>query len=74
MEAIQKFEPNVVRLQLETGGRQRYIIGCYLSSDDTSTVESVVAALKECPQGSELLVAGDFNANIDHPEGDCREE
>ena len=30
--------------------------------------------LKESPQVSELLVAGDFNSNLDQFEGDQREE
>ena len=45
---------------------------CYLSPDNTSTIESVIAALKERPIGAELLVAGDFNANLVDPEGDWR--
>ena len=40
----------------------------------TSTIESVVAALKERPKGPELLVAGDFNANLDQLEGYQRDE
>ena len=49
-------------------------MGCYLSPDNTSTIESVVAALKERPMGNGLLVAGDFNANLADPEGDWRGE
>ena len=37
-------------------------------------IDSVVLALKECPRGSELLLAGDLNSKLDHPEGDYREE
>ena len=49
-------------------------MGCYLAPNNISTIESVVAALKECPRGAELLVAGDFNVNLADPEGDRREE
>ena len=35
-------------------------------------MESVVAAIKEHPQGAELLVAGDFNVKILEPELDQR--
>ena len=49
-------------------------MGCYLAPDDTSTIESVVAALKERPMGAKLLVAGEFNANLAEPEGDWRGE
>ena len=47
---------------------------CQVNPDDTSTIESVVAALKERPRGAELLVAGDFNVNLADPEGDRRRE
>ena len=68
VEAVQKFGPNVVGFQLATGGRRWYIVGCYLALDDTLTIESVVAALKERPRGAKLLVAGDFNTNLAEPE------
>ena len=74
VEAVQQFGPNVVGFQLATGERRWYIVGCYPASDKTSTIESVVAALKECPRGAKLLVAGDFNVNLADPEGDRRRE
>ena len=37
-------------------------------------MESVVAALKERPQGAELLVTEDFNVKLSEPEGGCRGE
>ena len=49
-------------------------MGCYLAPDNTLTIESVVAALKERPKGTKLLVVGDFNANLAEPGGDRREE
>ena len=72
VEAFQQFGPNVVGLQPAMGERRWYIVGCYLAPADTSTIESVVAALKERPRGAELLVVGDFNANLAEPEGDRR--
>ena len=49
-------------------------MGCYLAPDDTLTIDRVVEALKECPKGAELLVAGDMNVNIEDSEGDQRKE
>ena len=49
-------------------------MGCYLAPDDTSTIESVVAALKEQPRGAKLLVAGDFNAKLSETKGKQRRE
>ena len=47
-------------------------MGCYLAPDDTSTIDSVVAALKERPRGAKLMVAGELNINLAEPEGDQR--
>ena len=74
VEAVQQFGPNVIGFQLTTGARRWYIVGCYLAPDDTSTIERVVKALRECPKGAKLLVAGDLNINFAAPEGDRREE
>ena len=59
---------------METGESRWYIFVYYLAPDDTSTIDSVIAALKERPQGTKLLVAGDFNAKLLEPEGSCRGE
>ena len=74
VEAVQQFNPNVVSFQMATGERWWYIVGCYLDPDNTLTIESVVAALKECPRGAELLVAGYFNVKLSELEGDRRVE
>ena len=74
VEDVQQFGTNVVGFQLATGQRQWYIVVCYLAPDKTSTIESVVAALKERPRGAKLLVTGDFNVNLAKPEGDRRGE
>ena len=67
VEAVRQFGPNFGGLHLATGARRWYIIGCYLAPDDTSTIESVVAALKERPQGTALLVARDLNTTLTDP-------
>ena len=74
VEAVQQFGPNIVGFQLATGERRWYIVGCYIAPNDTSTIESVVAALKERPRGAELLVEGDFNFSLSEPEGDWKGE
>ena len=51
VEAVQQFGTKVVGFQLAIGARRCYIVGCYLAPDDTSTIESVVAALKERTRG-----------------------
>ena len=74
VEAVQTFVPNIVSFQMATGARRWYIVGCCLTPDNTLTIESVVAELKDLSMGAKLLVAGDFNANIVEPEGDRRGE
>ena len=74
VEAIHQFWSNVISFQLVTGEQQWHIIVCYLAPDNTLTIESVIAALKDFPRGSELLVTGDLNINLEDPEGDRREE
>ena len=74
VEAVQHFGPKVFGFKMETGKRRWYIVGCYLAPDDTSTIESIVAALKDQPRGAEMLVAGDLNVNLSEPEGDRRGE
>ena len=49
-------------------------MGCYLDPDNTSTIENVVAALKDFTRDAEMLVAGDFNVNLAEQEGDQRGE
>ena len=74
VEAVQQLGPNIVGFQLAKGERRWYIVECYLSPENNSMIESVVAALKERPRGAVLLVTGDFNANLSEPEGDRRGE
>ena len=58
--------------ELATSAWRCYIIGCYLASDDTLTIERVVAALKDRPKGTALAVAGDLDTALDDPENDRR--
>ena len=74
VESTQQFGSNVVGFQLDMGEQGWYIIGFYLTPNNTSTIESVIAVLKERPQVLELMVAGDLNSNMEQPEGYWREE
>ena len=74
VEAVEKFGPNVLGFQLATGARRWYIVGAYIAPEDMETMERVVAAIGKKPRGAELMVAGDFNADIAAPEGNRRAE
>ena len=74
VEAVRQFELNIAGFHLATGEHWWYIVGFYLAPNDTSTIESVVAALVGRPRGTELLVAGGFNVKLSKPESDRRGE
>ena len=74
VDVVEKFGPNVLGFQLATGARRWYIVGEYIAPEDTETMERVVAEIRKKPRGAELMVAGDFNANIAAPEGNRRAE
>ena len=68
VEALQTYRANVVIFQLASGDRRGFIVGCYLAPDDASTIYDIVADIRKRPRGSELLVVGNFNNNMDAPE------
>ena len=72
VEAVREYGPNVMSFELATGARRWYIIGCYLAPDDTSTIDRVVAALRDRPKGTALVVAGDLNTDLEDSENDRR--
>ena len=74
MEAVQKCGPNVVGFQMDIGRRRWYIIRCYLAPDNTSTIESVVVALKERPGAPNCWWRETSTQNLSEPEGDQRGE
>ena len=64
METLHLYGANVVSFQLASGGQRWYIVGCYLAPYNTSTIEDIVAAIIQRPQGAALLVVGKFNTNL----------
>ena len=72
VEAVRQYGPNIMGFELATGAQRWYIIGCYLAPDDTSRIERVVAALKDRPKGTALVVAGDLNMALEDLENDRR--
>ena len=74
VEAVEKFGHNVLGFQLSTGARRWFIVRAYIVLEDTETMERVVAAIGKMTRGAELMVAGDFNADIAAPEGNWRVE
>ena len=74
VETIHQFGVSVITCQLATGDRRWYIVGYYLAPDDRTTVRDVEAAMSERPRGTELIVAGDFNVDLDKTGGRGRDK
>ena len=74
MEALLLHGVNVIRLHMASIDQGWYIVGCYLASDDASTIEDAVAAISQRPCVAVLLVIGDFKSNLAAPEGHAQEE
>ena len=64
VEEVRTYGPNVISFEVVTSRRRWYIIGCYIAPDDAWMIERVVTALGYQPQGTALIVAGDFNTNL----------
>ena len=47
-EALHQFGTNLISFHLESGGRQWYIVGCYLAPDKASTIEHIVMDIIQC--------------------------
>ena len=74
LEALCLHGPNTVSFQLVTGRQRWHVVGCYITSTGASTIEEVVAAIGRRPQGSNLLVAINFNKDLSKSEGSTRAE
>ena len=42
-------------------------MGCYITPNNASSIEDVVAVISMRPRGDELLVTGKFNASLVEP-------
>ena len=51
-----------------TGKKRWNFVGRYIAPDNASTIEDVVAPISRQPQGAELMVDGNFNADLDDTE------
>ena len=64
VESRQHHGPNVSTFLMVVEGRRWYVVVCYLVPHNASTLECVVTAIGQIPQGMELLVANDFNVDL----------
>jgi len=72
LESTTQFGPNVIRATLVSGRKRWYIIGAYIppSEDDGTTNDFITMARESVPNHSwPCILLGDFNVNLDNPEG-----
>ena len=50
-----------------SGGQRWHIVGYYLSPDNASKIEDVIATISQQPGGDALLVFVDFNTDLAEP-------
>ena len=72
VEEVRTYGPNVISFEVVTGQRRWYIIGCYIAPDDDWTIEWIVTALGDQPQGTALIVTGYFNKDLGEMASDRR--
>ena len=65
VKTIHQLDANINACQLATGGGRWYIFGCYLDPGDVVTIQDVGTAINEQSRGASLIVAGDFNADLE---------
>ena len=49
-------------------------MGCYITTNDASNIEDVIAAICRRHRGAELLVVSNFNKDLDELKGSVRAE
>ena len=54
--------------------RSWYIFGCYLTPGYGATIRDVEAKMREQPRGTELIVAGELNADLESTGGRGRDK
>ena len=59
--------PNISILRMGKEQNRWHIMGCCIALDDTSSIKDFVTTISRRPIGSKLLVAGDFNVNLENP-------
>ena len=74
MEAIYLHGPDVVSFNLVMGWERWHVVRCYIAPNNASTIEDIVVSIYRHPQGDELLMADDFNADLADPEGSAHVE
>jgi hypothetical protein len=63
VEAVKRFEPNVIGFELVTGNRRYSCVGGYIPPTDIDTLEAIRTALEATPTGQRIFL-GDLNVDL----------
>ena len=74
VEEVKVWGPNALSFQLQVGQKeeeQRYCVGAYPPPSDKAgdAQRLMTAAIRAVPDGAQLMVLGDINADLDSPRG-----
>ena len=74
VKAFRLHGKNLPIFQLVSGSRIWFIVGCYLSLEDTLTTDHIVVNIDHRPRRAALLVTRKFNAELVAPKENLRRE
>jgi exonuclease III len=70
IETINRYNPNVISFEIVTGKLCFSCVGAYIPPGDTTTIDNIKIAIERLPRNSPLILLGDLNADILHPQND----
>ena len=50
------------------------MVGCFVALSNTNTIKKITRAIKQCPNGADMLVVEDMNIEIDDPKVNERDD
>ena len=62
------YGPNVPAFQLVLGATRWYIIGCYITPNNLTTLLLIEQEWQACPKGCLPIMLGDLNTNLAAPQ------
>ena len=65
VEEHQVHGPNFSRFQLASEGQRWFGVGYYLAPNDALKIERIFTDISHHPHGATLMVAGDFNTDLE---------
>ena len=74
VKLMRQFGANIIACQMATGERRWYIVGCYLAFGDRATIQDAKESIAEWTSGTELIVLGYLNVDLERTVGRGRDK